>query len=102
MATLENRTRAVAGLGSDSMAVDCCGGAPSAGCGVDSRTTGTVRTDFGNTAESCEIELVGVARTDFGNTAKSCAIEFAGVNKSPFCAASFGCGGVWVPGMISS
>ena len=61
VATLENRTRAVAGLGSDSMAVDCCGGAPSAGCGVDSRTTGTVRTDFGNTAKSCEIELVRVA-----------------------------------------
>ena len=56
-----NRTRAVAGLGSNSMAVDCCGGAPSAGCGVDPRTTGTVQTDFGNTAESSEIELVGVA-----------------------------------------
>ena len=94
MATLEDSTRAVAGLGSDSMAVDSCGGVPSAGCSVDPRTTGTVRTDFGNTAESCEIELVGVIRTNFGNTAKSCAIEFAGVNESP-CAASIVRGGVW-------
>jgi hypothetical protein len=60
VATLENSTRGVAGLGSDSVGVDCCGGAPSAGCSVDARTTETVRTDFGNTAESGEIELVGV------------------------------------------
>jgi hypothetical protein len=37
VATLENSTRGVAGLGSDSMPIDCCGGAPSAGCRVDAR-----------------------------------------------------------------
>lgn len=34
-----NSTRGVEGLGSDSVAVGCCGGAPSVGCSVDARTT---------------------------------------------------------------
>jgi hypothetical protein len=34
-----NSTRGVECLGSDSVAVGCCGGAPSVGCSVDARTT---------------------------------------------------------------